>query len=117
MGVDQVRLEFYMITMEKKRKKLVGIFELMLESLIEAKHLDLPEENLSDQNNSLLSATVQLKLFYRPPNLSRERNVLGISHNESISRVSEDDDDDDDDDGRRGGHRHRYIDSKRQRVL
>ena len=110
MADDRVRLEFYVITMKKKRKKLVGIFELMLESLIEAKHLDLAEENLSDLHNYLLSATVQLKLFYRPPNLARERNALGLA-TESVSE------DDDDDDGRHGGHRHRYVDSKRLRVL
>ena len=45
-----------MISMKKKRQKLVGVFELMLESLIEAKHLDLAEENLSDLHNSILSA-------------------------------------------------------------
>ena len=43
---EKVRLEFYVITMRKKRKKLVAIFELMLQALIESKYLDLPEENL-----------------------------------------------------------------------
>jgi hypothetical protein len=109
MADDRVRLAFHMITTRKKRKKLVGVFELMLESLIEAKLLDLAEENLSDVNNYLLSATVRLKLFYRAPNLSRERNALDMS-NESVSE-------DDHDDGRHGGHRHRYVDSKHQRAL
>ena len=97
-GDELVRLEFYVISRKKKRKKLVGSFELLLEALIGAKHLDLAEENLSDLNNSLLAATVQLKLFYRPPNLGT-------------------DDDDDEDDGRHGGHRRRYIHCRDQRGL
>jgi len=114
MPDDKVRLEFYAITMKKKRKRLVGIFELMLESLIDLKHIDLPEENLSDTHNYLLSATVQLKLFYTTPNLDRERNVLGTQDDEvtAIDWMSRFDDD-----GRHGGHRHRYIHSKRDRGL
>ena len=114
MPDDKVRLEFYTITMKRKRKRLVAIFELMLESLINLKHIDLPEENLSDLNNYLLSSTIQLKLFYTSPNLDRERMALGVNDEETttidwMTRF--------DDDGRHGGHRHRYIHSKRDRGL
>ena len=72
MPDDKLRLEFYTITMQNKWKKLVAVFELMLEPLIDLKHLDLIEENLSDMNNYLLPSIVQLKLFYTSPNLDRE---------------------------------------------
>ena len=115
MPDDKVRLEFYTITMKKKWKRLVAIFELMLESLIDLKHIDLPEENLSDPNNNLLPSTVQLKLFYTSPNLDRERIALGTNDDDEVTSI-------DwmsrfDDGGRHGGHRHRYIHSPRDREL
>ena len=111
---EKVRLEFYVITMRKKRKKLVAIFELMLQALIESKYIDLSEENLSDPSNNLLAANVQLKFFYTSPDLNREQTSLGVNADGSpvVDWMSTFDDE-----GRHGGHRHRQVHSKRDHAL
>ncbi|CAF3109617.1 unnamed protein product [Rotaria sp. Silwood2] len=110
---DKLRIEFYTINGKKKRKKLIAIFELMLESLIDSKYIDLPEENLSDSNNCLLSSTVQLKLYYTPPDIDKQ---LAVIENDDTAELI------DwrsifDDEGRHGGHRYRYVYSKHNDLL
>ncbi|CAF0964525.1 unnamed protein product, partial [Rotaria sordida] len=105
---DKLSIEFYIINGKKKRKKLFATFELMLESLINSKYIDLSEENLSDPNNSLLPSTVQLKLYYTPPDIDKQ--LATIRHDDTVELI-------DwrnifDDEGRHGGHRHRYVHSK-----
>ncbi|CAF2727460.1 unnamed protein product [Rotaria sp. Silwood2] len=106
---DKIRMEFYTIIAKKNRKKIIATFEIMLESLMNTKHIDLREENLSDPNNYLMKSTVQLKLFYTPPSIDKKRDLL--------ARLDETTDtinwmDQFDDGGRHGGHRRRYINSK-----
>ena len=117
---DKVRMEFYSITLQKNRKKLVAVFEFMLESLITLKHMDLVDENLMDANNRLLPAKIQLKLIYRIPNLTLERGILLNNDDEEsaiIDWMACVNDEDEDDYGRHGGHRHRYIHSRREKRL
>ncbi|CAF1117580.1 unnamed protein product [Adineta ricciae] len=73
---DKFQMEFYMTTMKRKKKKLLAVFEVLLESLIDRKSIDLSDENLSDPNNYLLEATLEAKLHYMPPNLSNEHAVM-----------------------------------------
>jgi hypothetical protein len=103
---DKVRIEFYTVTMKKKRKKLIAIFELMLESLIDSKYIDLPEENLSAPSHYLISTIAQLKIYYTSPNIDEEREALG-DNDEIVDWKSAFDDE-----GRHGGHRHRHVLSK-----
>jgi hypothetical protein len=113
MPDDKLRIEFHTITIKKKRQKMVAIFEIMLESLINTKYIDLPEENLSDPNNYLLTSTVQLKLYYTPPDIEEQRAALGLAgENEIVDWRSMFDDG-----GRHGGHRNRYILSKKDGKL
>ncbi|CAF0993933.1 unnamed protein product, partial [Rotaria sordida] len=110
---DKLRIEFYTINMNKKRKKLIAIFELMLESLIDSKYIDLPEENLSDPNNSLLPATVQLKLYYTPPDIDKQLAAIGYDDTSELidwRNIF-------DDEGRHGGHRYRHMHSKHDGQL
>ncbi|UJR24822.1 hypothetical protein I4U23_006197 [Adineta vaga] len=74
---DRLQMKFYTIMMKKKKKKkLIGNFEVLLESLIDRKMIDLLDENLSDPNNYLLQTTLQMKLYYVPPNLTNEQTLL-----------------------------------------
>ena len=110
---DKLRIEFYTAITKKKREKIVAIFEIMLETLITTKYIDLPEENLSDPNNYLLPATVQLKLYYTPPDLEQQRLALGITGQSDIvdwSSIF-------DDEGKHGGHRYRHVISKNDSRL
>jgi len=111
---DKLRIEFYQIPVKKNRKKLVAIYELMLESLIESQHIDLADENLSDPNNYLMKATVQLKLYYTPPDIEKEKTALGATGEEGEivdwnSTLDEG--------GRHGGHRYRHVQSKHDKAL
>ena len=74
---DKLRIKFYTVTIKKHRKKLVAIFELILESLIYSKHINLQEGNLSDPKKYPMKSTVKLKLYYTPPNIDQERASLG----------------------------------------
>ncbi|CAF4767027.1 unnamed protein product [Rotaria sp. Silwood1] len=110
---DKLRIEFYMINAKKKRKKLTAIFEIVLESLINSKYIDLRDENLSDPNNYLLPSTVQLKLYYTPPDIEKQLAALG--YGDAVELV-------DwksifDDEGRHGGHRYRHVISKHDGPL
>jgi len=85
----------------------------MLESLIDTKYIDLPEENLSDPNHYLMASTVQLKLYYTSPGLDKEKLPLDISGENEIvdwNAVF-------DDEGRHGGHRYRHARSKNDNKL
>ncbi|CAF3968536.1 unnamed protein product, partial [Rotaria sordida] len=105
---DKLRVEFYTIHPKKKRKKLIAIFELILESLIDSKYIDLPEENLSDPNHYLLQSTVQLKIYYTPPDIDKQLAALGYGNTiELIDWRSVFDEE-----GRHGGHRYRHVHSK-----
>ena len=95
--------------MKKNRKKLFAIFDLLLESLIDIKYIDLSEENLSDPNNYLIQSTIQMKLYYTPPNMEREKTAL-VTNDEDTSVI--DWNERFDDEGRHGGHRSRHIRSK-----
>lgn len=106
---DKLHIEFYTVTAKKKREKLIAIFDLLLESLMSTRYIDLSEENLSNSNNHLMKSTIQMKLYYTPPTLEREETVLNINDEDASTidwnaRF--------DDDGRHGGHRSRYIRSK-----
>ncbi|CAF3911139.1 unnamed protein product [Rotaria sordida] len=110
---DKLRIEFHTINANKKRKKLIAIFELMLESLIDSKYIDLPEENLSDPNHYLLPSTVQLKLYYTSPDIDNQLATIGYGDtNELIDWRNIFDDE-----GRHGGHRYRHVHSKRHGRL
>ena len=110
---DIVRMEFHTISMKKKRRKMIAMFEVMLETLIDSKYIDLAEENLSDINNSLMVATVQLKLYYTPPDIEEQNAVLGLgAQGELVDWRSLFDDE-----GRHGGHRSRYVHSKKDSEL
>lgn len=109
---DKLHIEFYTITTKKNRKKLFAVFDLILESLIDTKYIDIPEENLSDSNNYLISSTIQIKLYYTPPNI--EIAVPG-ENDEDTSMI-------DfrarfDEEGRHGGHRTRHVRSKNDSKL
>lgn len=84
---DKMRMEFYTITTKKKRKKMIAIFELILESLLDSKYIDLSEENLSDINNHLIQSTVQLKIYYTLPNFYKER----ITSNKGTDSINSND--------------------------
>jgi hypothetical protein len=92
---------------------MIAIFEIMLESLINSKYIDLPEENLSDPNNYLMTSTVQLKLYYTPPNIDEQKRTLGLpGQDEFVDWNSLFDDE-----GRHGGHRYRHVISKHDSKL
>ena len=114
LSTDKLRLEFYTVTTKKNRKKLIAVFDLMLESLMDLKHIDLQEENLSDPNNYLMKSTVQLKLYYTPPSTDREKAALSATGDEIETvdwNVAFDDE------GRHGGHRYRHVRSKNDSTL
>jgi hypothetical protein len=113
MPDEKVRIEFYTMTIKKKRSKMIAVFELMLETLIDAKYIDLPEENLSDPNNYLMHSTVQLKLYYTPPDIEKQNAALNIAgENELVDWRSMFDDE-----GRHGGHPHPHMHSKNDSRL
>ncbi|CAF5009815.1 unnamed protein product, partial [Rotaria magnacalcarata] len=74
---DKLKIEFFTSNSRKKRKKLIAIFEIMLECLIDTKYIDLREENLCDTNNHLIETTVQLRLYYTPPDIDQQMAGLG----------------------------------------
>jgi hypothetical protein len=80
---DKLRIEFYTVPIKTNRKKWIAIFELILESLIDPKSIDLQEGNLSDPNNYLIKSTVQLKLCYTSPNTDQKRFALGAVDDET----------------------------------
>ncbi|CAF3469754.1 unnamed protein product [Rotaria socialis] len=105
---DKLLIKFYTFNSKKKRKKLIGVVEIVLEGLIESKYIDLQEELLSDPNNRLTECSVQLKLYYTPPDIDEQMAALGQGENSALvdwkSMF--------DDEGRHGGHRYRHIHSK-----
>jgi len=106
-------MEFYTITIKSKRKKLVAIYEIILEALMRSQYIDLPEENLSDPNNYLLPSVVQLKLYYTPPDIDEYNAALGLGAEGVLidwRSVF-------DDEGRRGGHRYRHVQTKQDSRL
>ena len=110
---DRLRFEFCTVTNKRKHKKCIAMFELILESLIERKYIDLPGENLSDPNNSLLESTVQLKLYYTPPNIDQNINLVKSgTQGEVIDWRSIFDDQ-----GRHAGHRYPHTYSKNDSRL
>lgn len=110
---DQLRIEFYTINSRKRRKKLTAILEIILESLIDAKSIDLPEETLSDAHNYLLPATVKLKLYYTAPDIDKQVAALGYDEKDQIVDWNTMFDDE----GRHGGHRHRHKYTKTDNRL
>jgi len=114
LPTDKLHIEFYTVTMKKNRKKLIAIFDLILESLIDSKYIHLKEENLSNPNNYLMKSTVQLKLYYTPPGLDQEKVAL-TSTGDEIEMV--DWNATFDDEGRHGGHRKRHVRSKNDSTL
>ncbi|CAF3717062.1 unnamed protein product [Rotaria sordida] len=106
---DKMRIEFYTISMKKNRKKMIATFELILESLIDTKYMDLFEENLLDPNNCLMKSTVNIQIYYTSPSLDKTSDILSRPDetNDTINWV-----DQFDDGGRHGGHRRPYIPSK-----
>lgn len=110
---DKLRIEFYQVPPKKNKKKMIAIFELMLESLIDDQYIDLPEESLSDPNNYLIKATVQLKLYYTPPDISKEKAALGATGEDEVIDWTGTFDDE----GKHGGHRYRHIYSKNDTTL
>jgi len=111
---DRLRIEFYIVPLKKNRKKLIAVFETMLESLIDAKQIDLPEENLSDPNNYLIKQTVQLKLYYTPPDIEQQKAALAAA---GVETDITDWNSTFDDGGRHGGHRYRHVHSKHDDKL
>ena len=110
---DRLRIEFQTVTLKRKRKKVVAVFDIVLESLITAKYIDLPEENLSDPNNHLLSATVQVKLYYTPPDIDEKNAALGMGQGSELvdwRSIF-------DDEGRHGGHRYPHSRSKHDKKM
>ena len=104
---DKLHMEFYTITKKRKHKKRIAIFELLLESLVERKYIDLLEENLSDPHHYLIESTIQMKLYYTAPDFSRERTTSSVhddDDNETIDWMKAFDD--------HGGHRDRQVHSK-----
>lgn len=110
---DKVRIEFHTVTVKKKRKKLIAIFEIVLESLIHSKYIDLPEENLSDPNNYLLTSTVRMKLYYTPPDIEEQKRALGPGGEDQLIDWNTMFDDE----GRHGGHRYQHVGSKHDSRL
>ena len=111
---DKLHIDFYTVTMKKKGKQLIAVFDILLESLIDMKYIDIEEENLSDANNRLLNSTIHMKLYYTPPSINREKRALGAD-DEDTSMI--DWNGRFDNKGRQGGHRHRYIRSKNDSTL
>jgi hypothetical protein len=112
-AADKIHIEFYTFSAKKKRKKLMGIFDMVLESLVLSQYIDLPEENLSDPHNYLMITTVQLKLYYTPPDVERKNAELGIASENQLTdwkNVF-------DEAGRHGGHRYRHVHSKKDTKL
>ncbi|KXJ13200.1 Otoferlin [Exaiptasia diaphana] len=62
------------------QNRLVGVFRMVLQRLIQEGHLEV-EESLVDMNNTVLKATVALELQYSPPegNVSQWVNNNGMS--------------------------------------
>ncbi len=112
---DRLRIEFYTVNQKRSRKKLTALFEIMLESLVDVKYIDLPDENLSDPNNYLIKALVKLKLYYTPPDIDREKAALGLYGDDEVPVV--DWNSTFDDEGRHGGHRFRHAHSKHDHKL
>ncbi|CAF4183336.1 unnamed protein product, partial [Rotaria magnacalcarata] len=75
--------------------------------------IDLREENLCDTNNHLIETTVQLRLYYTPPDIDQQMAGLGYEDNNMLvdwkSMF--------DDEGRHGGHRYRHLHSKHDSQL
>ncbi|CAF2056570.1 unnamed protein product [Rotaria magnacalcarata] len=117
---DKIRMEFYTVTVNRKHKKMIAIYELILESLMDSKYIYLSQENLSDSNNYIIKSTVQLKIYYITPSIDKERIALGETETvnlvDSIDWISSLGDE-----ARHGGHRHRHrhrhINSKGERRL
>lgn len=76
--------------------------------MINSKYIDLAEENLFDPENNLIAATVQLKLYYTPPDIEDQIAAQGFEQ----SNVLVDWKSTFDDQGRHGGHRYRHIHSR-----
>lgn len=110
---DKLRIEFYIVTQKKNRKKLTAIYELMLESLLETQHIELDKENLSDPNNYLMKSTVKLNLYYTSPDIEKEKAALGLTGEAEIMDWNSIFDDG----GRHGGHRYRHVQSKHDKGL
>lgn len=110
MPEDRLKMEFYLITMKKNRKKLVSIFNIILQSLIEQTFIELKDENLSDLNNYLIDSTVEMKLYYTAPSIDREKSILDATVDDEEEFV--DWNAAFDDEGRRGGHKRRHVASK-----
>ena len=114
MPTDKLHVDFYTVTAKKNRKKIIAVFDLILETLSTTKYIDLKEENLSAPNNNLLKATVQLKLYYTPPGIDKINEVLTTAGDEfglvDWGATF-------DDGGRHGGHRTRHVRSKNDSTL
>jgi hypothetical protein len=113
MPDDKVRIEFHTVTVKRQRKTMIAIFEMMLESLIDSKCIHLSEENLSDPNNYIITSTVQLKLYYTPPDIEQQKLALGVMHQDELINWNMMFDDE----GRHGGHRYRHSISKKDSKL
>ena len=111
---DKLHIDFYTVTMKKKRKKRIAVFDILLETLIDTKYIDIERENLSDANNRLLNSTIDMKLYYTPPNINREKMTLGLDK-EDTSMTNWNDRFYDED--RQGGHRHQYVRSRKDSTL
>jgi hypothetical protein len=110
---DKVRIEFHTTTLKRKRQKMIGIYEIILESLISSRYIDLPEENLSDPTNYLIASTVQIKIYYTPPDLEKQKLELDAAAQAELvdwNMIF-------DDEGRHGGHRYRHARSKNDNKL
>ena len=110
---DMVTMEFYTVTAKRKREKKIAMFEIMLELLIDRKHLDLSGENLSDPNHFLLESTVNIKIYYTPPDIEERNAALGIGDDAELVDWRNMFDDE----GRFGGHRHPHETSKKDNAL
>jgi hypothetical protein len=106
-------MEFYTVTPKRKRQKKIAIFEIMVELLIDAKYLDLSGENLSDPNNFLLDSTVNIKIYYTPPDIEERNAALAIGDEAELVDWRNMFDDE----GRFGGHRHPHETSKKDSAL
>ncbi|KAK3744965.1 hypothetical protein QZH41_008488 [Actinostola sp. cb2023] len=64
------------------QNRLVGVFRMVLQRLIQEGHLEV-EESLVDMNNTVLKATVALELQYSPP----EGNVVQWGNNNGMDNL------------------------------
>ncbi|CAF1235979.1 unnamed protein product [Adineta ricciae] len=113
-SADKIRMEFYTHTNRKKRKKLVAIFEMVLESLKDLQFVHLVDENLFDPHNYLMTTTVELKLYYTPPDIEQINTTLGAT---AADKQLTDWKNVFDEQGRHGGHRYRHIHSKKDPTI